>query len=115
MSILTSGRRIVVGLAVLLEPLALLGQTSSICGEGNGTLNPAQPSGATPQQIIEKVAAKEAMFKQARNNYTYTQDISVQTLVGNTVTGEYRLVQDITYDDKGGPVEDVTLAPQSTW
>jgi hypothetical protein len=114
MSILTSGHRIVLGLAVLLAPLGLLGQTSSICDEGNGTLNPAQPSGATPQQIIEKFAAKEAMFKQARNNYTYTQDISVQTLDGNTVTGEYRLVQDITYDDKGGRVEDVKFAPQST-
>ena len=56
----------------------------------------------TPQQIIEKFAAKEEIFRQALNNYVYTQDITVQELDGNTVSGEFRLVQDITYDDKGG-------------
>jgi hypothetical protein len=30
------------------------------------------------------------------------------------VSGEFRLVQDITYDDKGGRVENVTFAPQNT-
>jgi hypothetical protein len=68
----------------------------------------------TPQEIIQKFAAREEIFRQARNNYTYTQDITVQELDGNTVTGEFRLVQDITYDDKGGRVENVTFAPQNS-
>src|SRR5262249_28909454 len=68
----------------------------------------------TPQQIIEKFAAREAVFKQARNNYTYAQDINVQELDGITVVGEYRLVQDIIYDDKGNRVENVKFAPQSS-
>ena len=114
MSPVTSAQRIILGLAVALAPLSLFAQGSAICDEGNGALNSAQPSGLTPQQIIDKFAAKEAVFKQARNNYTYTQDILVQTLDGNTVSGEYRLVQDIVYDDKGNRVEDVKFAPQST-
>jgi hypothetical protein len=98
--------------ALLLMPAALAGQTN--CDEGAGTLNPAQPQGMTPQQIIEKFAAKEEIFRQARNNYVYTQDITVQELDGNTVSGEFRLVQEITYDDKGARIENVTFAPQNT-
>jgi len=97
--------------ALLLLPMALVAQTN--CDEGTGPLNPAQLQGLTPQQIIEKFGAKEEIFRQALNNYVYTQDITVQELDGNTVSGEFRLVQEITYDDKGGRVENVTFAPQN--
>jgi hypothetical protein len=99
-------------LASLTIPSVVVAQTN--CDEGTGPLNTAQPQGMTPQQIIEKFAAKEEVFRQALNNYTYTQDITVQELDGNTVSGEFRLVQDITYDDKGGRVENVTFAPQNS-
>jgi len=112
MNFLKSGLRAVLISAFLLMPAALLAQTN--CEEGVGPLNPAQPQGMTPQEIIQKFAAREEIFRQARNNYTYTQDITVQELDGNTVTGEFRLVQDITYDDKGGRVENVTFAPQNS-
>jgi len=97
---------------LLLAPAALLAQTN--CEEGAGPLNTAQPQGITTQEIIQQFAAKEELFREARNNYAYTQDITVQTLDGNTVDGEYRLVQDITYNDKGERIENVTFAPQST-
>src|SRR5207302_8343656 len=76
-------------------------QADTNCEAGSGPLNPAQPQGITTQAIIEKFAARENMFEQARNNYIYTQDITVQELDGTTVTGEFRLVQDVTYDDRG--------------
>ncbi len=44
----------------------------------------------------------------------YTQDVTVQTLDGRTVDGEYRQISDISYDDKGGRVETVTFAPPNT-
>jgi hypothetical protein len=110
MNLKTALRVLTYGL--LLIPAALVAQTN--CDEGTSTLNPAQPQGLTPQQIIEKFAAKEEVFRQARNNYVYTQDITVQELDGNSVSGEFRLVQDITYDDKGNRVENVTFAPQNT-
>ena len=114
MRLATSLKKIILSIAVFLAPAILFAQASPICDEGNGALNTAQPSGLTPQQIIDKFAAKEAVFKQARNAYAYTQDILVQTLDGTTVSGEYRLVQDIVYDDKGNRVEEVKFAPQST-
>src|SRR3954462_478704 len=98
--------------AVATLPSALIAQTK--CDEGTGPLNPAQPQGVTPQQIIEKFGAKEEIFRQALNNYVYTQDITVQELDGSTVSGEFRLVQEITDDDKGGRIENVTFAPQNT-
>lgn len=93
-------------------PAILLAQTD--CEEGNGPLKTNQPAGMTPQDIIQKFAAKEALFKQARDNYTYTQDVTVQTLEGHTVDGEFKEVTDVTYDDKGNRIENVTFAPQAT-
>lgn len=84
------------------------------CEEGNGPLNPAQPQGMSTDEIIRKVAAREEIFREARNNYTYTQDNTVQTVDGNTVDGEWRQVWDITYDDKGGRIENVMFAPQDS-
>lgn len=98
--------------AVLASAAGLAQSTN--CEEGAGALSPGQPQGITPQQIIDKFAARESIFKQARNNYTFTQDITVQELEGSMVTGEFRLVEDITYDDKGGRLENVTFAPQSS-
>ncbi|MBZ5524334.1 MAG: hypothetical protein LAP21_19020 [Acidobacteriia bacterium] len=95
-----------------LLPVLMLAQTN--CEDRQNPLNPAQPQGITVQEVIEKFAAREAVFKQARNNYTYTQDITVQTLEGNTVDGEYHQIWDITYDDKGNRIENVTYAPMDT-
>jgi hypothetical protein len=108
----SSGLRIILTAFCLLAPAALSAETN--CEEGARALNPAQPQGITTQEIIQKFTTREDLFRQARNNYTYTQDITVQELEGTTVTGEYRLVQDITYSDKGERLENVTFAPQSS-
>jgi hypothetical protein len=112
MTFLKTALRLVLISAFLLTPAALLADTN--CEEGASPLNPGQPQGMTPQEIIQKFAAREEVFRQARNNYIYTQDITVQELDGTTVTGEFRLVQDITYDDKGVRQENVTYAPQNS-
>jgi hypothetical protein len=79
-----------------------------------GPLKNAPPKGITPEQIIEKFAAKEAEFKLARDNYTFRQDVKVQTLDGKTITGEYHETFDVTYDDQHKRLENVVFAPQST-
>jgi hypothetical protein len=81
---------------------------------GDGPLDTAKPDGLTPQQIIDRFAAKEREFKLAREHYTYQQSIVVQTLDGNTPTGEFRLVEDVLFDDKGRRIQQVRFAPQST-
>src|SRR5437764_13137153 len=79
-----------------------------------GQLSTDPPKGITTEQIIQKFAAKEAEFKQARDAYTFRQDVRVQTLDGHTVKGEYREVFDVTYDNQGRHLENVVFAPQST-
>jgi hypothetical protein len=91
-------------------PAVLLAQT--YCEEGYGPVNTGQPQGITSADIIQKSASKEAIFKRARDNYTYTQEVTVQTLDGHTVDGEYKEVWDITYDHKGNRIENVTFAPE---
>ena len=51
---------------VLVVPGCLFAETN--CEEGSLPLNTAQPKGLTPQEIIEKFAARETVFVQARNN-----------------------------------------------
>ncbi|PYX07894.1 MAG: hypothetical protein DMG85_11170, partial [Acidobacteria bacterium] len=79
-----------------------------------GPLDPSQPKGTTPEEIIQRFAAKETEFKEARDQYTYKQTVKVQTVDGDTVTGEYLEVFNVVFDDKGRRLENVTFAPQST-
>lgn len=97
---------------IAIIPFRLTAETN--CDDGNGPLNTAQPADITPQQIIQKFAAKEAIFKEARDHYTYTEEILVQTLDGGTVDGEFRQKMDILYDDQGNRIEQVTYAPEPT-
>ena len=99
----------------LLLPLTLKAQaTQTNCESGNGPLNTAEPKSITSQEIIQKFASQESVFKEARNHYTYTQEIIVQTLQDNTVDGELRETTDVLYDDQGKRIEQVTYAPQNT-
>ena len=79
-----------------------------------GPLDPSAPKDITPDEIIKRFAAKETEFAKARDNYTYRQDVKVQTLDGQTVDGEYHEVFDVIFDDKGKRMENVVFAPQSS-
>lgn len=109
---------VVVFLVVMLGTAVLFAQTS--CSSGAGELRSDYPGGLSPQQIIAKFAANESIYKAAQTNYTYTQDITVQTLSGITssgkpiVDGEFRQVMEVSYDSRGRRSERVTFAPPST-
>ncbi len=78
-----------------------------------GPLENTPPAGTTPEEIIKRFAAKETEFAKARDQYTYRQDVKVQTMDGSTVDGEYHEVFDVMFDDKGQRIENVVFAPQS--
>ena len=82
--------------------------------QGEGPLVKDQPKGITPEEIIQRFAEKEKQFKEAREQYTWRQDVLVETLDGDTVDGKYRMVTDILFDDRGHRIEQVVFAPQST-
>jgi hypothetical protein len=92
--------------ALIAVSLPILAQESS--------LESTPPKSITSDEIISRFAAREKLFKEAREHYTYRQDIKVQTRDGDTVTGEYHEVFDVLYDDKGHRIENVVFAPQSS-
>ena len=83
---------------------------------GFGPLDPTPPNGLPPQQIIEKFAARESVFNEARQNYTFRQTVKVDTLDEDTkkVDGEYQQVTDILFNRDGRREEHVVFAPQNT-
>ncbi len=75
----------------------------------------SDPSLNRVQQIIQEFAAKEKLFKGARNNYTYHQINRVNQLdPDGNVEGIYEQDWDILYDDSGKRIERVTYAPPDT-
>ena len=101
-------RSVIFSLALIVNFLMALAAVAQ-----EGPLDNTPPKGATPEQIIQRFAAKEKEFQQARDQYTYRQDVKVQTVDGETVDGEYREVFDVIFDDKGRRIENVVFAPQS--
>jgi hypothetical protein len=97
-----------------LSALVLCVLFSGLAFAQEGTLDPAPPKGVTSDEIIQRFAAKETEFQQAREQYTYRQDVKVQTVEGDTVDGEYHEVFDVLFDDQGKRLENVVFAPQSS-
>jgi hypothetical protein len=77
-----------------------------------GELDKSPPKGMAADEVIQRFAAKEKQWKQLRELYTFRQSVKVQALQGDEVTGEYRKVADISYQD-GKLVKKTVLAPVS--
>ncbi len=82
--------------------------------EGEGPLNNVPPKSITVDELVQRFASKEKEFKLAREQYTWTQSVKVQTVEGNTVDGEYQQVADVVFDDKGRRIQQIKFAPQNT-
>ncbi|HEY4380190.1 MAG TPA: hypothetical protein VGN01_07580 [Acidobacteriaceae bacterium] len=83
---------------------------------GFGKLDPAPPSGISAVDIIKKFGEREAVFSQARENYTFRQSVKVDTIddASKKVDGEYQQITDITFSRDGKREEHVIFAPQNT-
>src|ERR1700676_35025 len=79
-----------------------------------GALDKSAPKGITVEEIIKRFSIKEKAFKEARDQYTFRQDVKVMTLEGDTPDGYYQQVFDVTFDDKGRKIKNVVYAPQPT-
>jgi hypothetical protein len=77
----------------------------------------AGPVGAdlSPDEIIQKFAAKEAEFRKARESYTYRQSVKLEELDGSgRVQGKWEIVSDIIFGPNKQREEKVTFAPMNT-
>jgi hypothetical protein len=101
-------------LIILFSPSA--SAQFSVCEAGNGPLDLARPKDISTDEIIQKFAAKEAIFKAARAKYAFTQSISIQELSGNEqdIQGEFNQVAEVSVDSEGRRVEKPTFAPANT-
>lgn len=78
-------------------------------------LDPSLPEGVTVRSIINRFAAQEEIFKQAREHYTYRQVVRMQTLDDRGFPdGEYDDTFDVTVNDQGERVTRQVSEPRDT-
>jgi len=108
---------LVLAIACMLSASAL-GQTN--CEIGAQPLREVQPEGISTAEILQRALANESSYKSAHQQYTYTQEIKVQTLRPGMMRGdlladgEYRQIAEVSFDPHGHRLESVTFAPQNT-
>lgn len=100
-------------LAMLLLALSALAQRES--QEQDTLLDPSLPEGVTVRSIINRFAAQEEIYKQAREHYTYRQVVRMQTLDDRGFPdGEYDDTFDVTFNDQGERVTKQVSQPRDT-
>jgi len=81
----------------------------------DGPLDSSLPEGVTVRSIINKFAAQEEIYKQAREHYTYRQVVRMQTLDDRGFPdGEYDDTFDVTFNDQGERVTKQVSQPRDT-
>jgi hypothetical protein len=74
--------------------------------------SPLGPPTIPADEIVQKFAAREAEFKIERDNFTYTQSFTIQTLDNSgRPDGEYTMTSEIVFTPSGKRYEHVTYAP----
>jgi len=104
----------ILSLAALFSVLLPIVMLPAVARAQEGALDKSEPKGITVEEIIKRFAAKEKLFREAREQYTFRQDVKVMTLDGDTIDGTYQYVFDVTFDDKGRKFKNVVYAPQTT-
>jgi hypothetical protein len=115
------GRLSIIALLMVMCPAALA-QHGSQQGAQQGSKQGAQQARSTaaansPEmaEVIRRFAAAETENKVARNNYTFTQDFDLVTIgEAGSITGRFKRVSDIVFDDRSNRVEKITYFPPST-
>ncbi len=95
---------------------AVLMAGSAFAQSGLGKLDPSQPAGKTPEQIVTEMGKREAAFAKARENYVFRQTVVMQSINDDTgkPDGEYRQVTDVGFNRDNTRSETVVFAPQNT-
>src|ERR1700737_3722987 len=101
-------------LAALFSVLMPIIMLPAVAHAQEGALDKSAPKGITVEEIIKRFSVKEKAFKEARDQYTFRQDVKVMTLDGDTPDGYYQQVFDVTFDDKGRKIKNVVYSPQPT-
>jgi len=83
------------------QPRATASYTAMPLDSGYGPMDLTEPS-TPPEEIIKKFEAKESVFREALNHYTYRRSVRVQTIDDDgKVDGEYYQVDDVIFAPNG--------------
>jgi hypothetical protein len=109
---------------VLAAAIAALGMGGGAARQGAAPnaaskIAPAAPAGKDdldPEVVIQKFAAKEAEFQEARNNYIWRQTVKMLELDpnGNPEGGSWNLIEDIFFTPEGKRTSKIIWAPVKT-
>ncbi len=105
-------RRFAVILLALLPAVPAAAEIK--CSEDMEPIQHDAETRMSTQDFIKDVMTNETVFAKAHANYGYKLEISLQTLAGDTVDGEYRRTSTIDFDDKGQRRETVNEGPVNT-
>jgi hypothetical protein len=96
---------------VLAFLLLFLSTASRVWAQGSNN-NSGSLSQAEVDRIIKNFTAKEGLFRQALNLYSFKRDAIIQSLgMGGQITGEYHRVSYFTFDDQGNRYEKISYFP----
>lgn len=100
------------------RPISVVAAAVVVAATALGTPARAARPGPAPelseQEIIARFTQAESRLREARNNYTFTQDVLLQQMSGNVATGMFRRVSDILFDDNSKRIEKITYYPAPT-
>lgn len=96
--------------------LSLVGVvTSTTWGQGS-KIGEQSLSQKEIDRIIAAFTGKESQFRQALNQYSFKRDATIQSLgMGGQVTGEYRRISYLTFDDQGKRFEKISFFPMPSF
>jgi len=107
---LTAGQQAATGAPPTAAPPTA--QTAAAAATQSSTLGPPT---VPVDEIIQKFAAQEAEFKIERDNFTYTQTFTIQTLDSSgRPDGEHTETSEIVFTPSGKRYEHTTYAPAPT-
>jgi len=88
-----------------------LSTASRVWAQGSNN-NSGSLSQVEVDRIIKNFTAKEGLFRQALNLYSFKRDAIIQSLgMGGQITGEYHRVSYFTFDDQGNRYEKISYFP----
>src|SRR5690242_13783389 len=90
---------VAVFLSFLLLTLPAVAQIN--CNEGMEPIDRDAPSSMDALEFTHAVAAKEVILAKALAKFGYRVEVSVQTVKGDTVDGEFRQAFDVFFDNNG--------------
>ena len=96
------------------DPNATVSYTPMALDSGYGPMDITEPP-IPPDDIIKKFEAKETVFREALNHYTYRRTVRVQTLDDDgKVDGQYYQIDDVIFAPDGKRTTKVVFAPENT-